>query len=179
MNPRAGAALFVACVVVTALFFLLRPNEPTPSEPLAAPAPKKRVIYPREDLPKVAPRVYSFPRVDPAPPPAAPEPQRPLNHETHKLLATATNGAMKGGYQQCVKPWLEEDVVPEDAPTEPLVVFFDMVDGRLSDVRLRSPVEIPKNVVDCFAEAVWEEPFPEDPEHRGTVSVQRVIPIRK
>lgn len=178
MNPRVGLGIFAACLLGTALFWWLQPTPVAPGPPLAAPEPRPVA---KPVVPTVGPRIYSLPhKSQPAPTPAPPAPNpAPLSIETHTALASATNRAIGAGWQDCVAPWLEQDPVDEDTPAEPLVVFFDMVDGRLSDIRLRSPMELPDDLVGCFAEAVWKEEFPEDPNHRGQVSVQRVLTIKK
>ena len=178
MNPRVGAGLFVLCLVGAGLFWWMqRPPEvevPTPPRVVAA--------APVPVAPTVGPRIYNLPREPAEAPSPAPAPMpnpAPLARETHLALTAATNEALGAGWQECVRPWLEEDPIDDDTPAEPLVVFFDMVDGRLSDVRLRSPIDLPEDLVSCFAEAVWRADFPEDPDHRGQVSVQRVLTIKK
>lgn len=182
MNPRVGAGLFVACLVGTAVFWWLQRPPAPEAPPKAPPAPASAPVRAKPPVPMVGPRIYNFPRQEepaPAPAPAPVANPEPLSRETHLALTSATNDAIKAGWNDCVAPWLEREPVDEDTPAEPLVVFFDMVDGRLSDVRLRSPMDLPEDLVGCFAEAVWRGDFPEDPAHRGQVSVQRVLTIKK
>lgn len=175
-NHVVGFGVF-ALFALAALWFATNRPEPEPERPRAK-------VLVQKALPKASPRVYTFPAPTQTPPPATqvapePEPQRPLNPSVHSALVAATNDAMGNGWRGCVQPWLDEEPADEDVPSQPLVVFFDMVDGRLSDIRMRSSIELPQELVDCFAEAVWQESFPEDPEHRGSVSVQRVVAIKK
>ncbi|MBX2796199.1 MAG: hypothetical protein KTR31_00980 [Myxococcales bacterium] len=178
MNRRTIAGLAVIAVIVAGLaLFALGPQdtEPDVPEPVERPETKQD----REV-------VKAYPRAKPIPLPRPPDIEVPepledrpspvdIGHEEKLEMNYAVDDVLKEARDSCIVEWIDGIADPTEAE-----FVFDavLVDGRLSDVTMRSlNLEMPQTVADCIRDAAWYADWPTW-DLEGELRLQRQISYR-
>jgi len=148
-------------------------SRPSPAPRQASPEPTPQ--------PRSGRSVYHF--TPPGAEPAQPEPEEDwpegaspsVPPDIIAAFSLASNDATGLMWEECVRPWRGEEEVDDS----PLTVNLVLVDGRVSDVEIISPIALPAELIQCMKDRVWSVDFPEHDLHRGELRLQRTLSLNR
>ncbi|MFT4622953.1 MAG: hypothetical protein ACI8PZ_001609 [Myxococcota bacterium] len=172
MHRLKWLPVLIALAAMSLAAWVFRPS--TTPDPIA----ERTVTRPR---PVPRPRVASRPVPLPPPPPVVPvapppppvhEPPEPLPIDARVALNRSAWDAMVEIRAACLLPHVQ--ATGEDAE---VVVHVRVLDGQVTDLKLRPLTDLPDDVVRCAHDTAWGADWHSDDTLEGEVLLQRKISV--